>query len=185
MDTEQVLGLAQKIHKRRLFVAPDQPKALATAEAMLNFAYDLELNLDSFDDGMGLAVEDKRDRKVTVVAVERPPFRLEPSLVDEYDVVIFVEGSGFEEVEILGWLPDGRINDAPRHPLSQSHWEVEVDPDFVFPMPEDFDFSEPPIDEVPRLWDYDKGGWWTPMGFYVYDGKAKEEIERLDVELAG
>lgn len=165
-------------------MAPDVPKALSTAEAMMNFAYSLELNLDSYDEKMGLAVRDERGRKVTVVATERPPFRLNPEIVEEYDVVIFVVGKGFEEVDILGWLPDSRIKDAPRHPTSQSTWEVEVADDFVFPMPDEFDFSEPDIDMAPRLWDYDKDGWWTPMGFCVYDAAAKAEIERLDLELS-
>lgn len=185
MNTEEVLDLAQRIHKRRLFVAPDVPKALSTAEAMMNFVYGLKLNLDSYDDSMALAVRDERNRKVTVVAAERTPFRIDPKIIEEYDVVVFVEGSGFEEVDILGWLPEARILDAPRHPISQTAWEFEVASDFLFPMPETFNFSESGVDEVPRLWDYDKGGWWTPMGFYVYDAKAQQEIERLDLELAG
>ena len=184
MDTEKILDLAQRIHKRRVFVAPHVPKALSTAEAMMDSAYGLHLNLDSYDEGMNLAVRDERGRKVTVVAVERPPFRLEPAILEGYDVVVFVVGKGFEDVDILGWLPDSRISDAPRHPISQTEWEIEVADDFVFPMPDAFDFSEPDFNLVPRLWDYDKDGWWTPMGFYLYDAEAKAEIERLDLELA-
>jgi hypothetical protein len=185
VEAAEVLDLAQRIHKRRVFVAPHVPRALSTAEAMLNFSYDLELDLDSYDEGMNLAVRDVKNRKVTVVAVERPPFRIDPSLVDDYDVIIFVVGKGFEEVEILGWLPDTKVQDAPPHPVSQTQWEIEVAEDFVFPMPEVFEFTPPDLDLVPRLWDYDKGGWWTPMGFYVYDAAAKNEIERLDLELSG
>jgi len=147
--------------------------------------YGLDLNMDSYDDNMVLSVRDERNRKLCVVAYKRAPFRLKPWYVNEYDLVIFVEGDSFDEVEIHGWLPADRLMDAPKHPVSQTEFEIEVDPDFLFPLPDTFDFSEPGVDEVPRLWDYEKGGWWTPMGFYVYDGKAAEEIARLDSELAG
>jgi len=184
VDIDKVLNLAQSIHKRRVFVAPEAPRSLSTAEAVMDSMYGLELDLDSYDDRMVLNVRDERNRKVCVVAYKRPPFRVDPLYEQDYDVIVFVEGDSLDEVDILGWLPASRLLGAPRHPITAIQWEFEVDPDFLFPMPETFDFGEPPIDEIPRLWDYDKGGWWTPMGFYVYDAAAMLEVARLDDELA-
>lgn len=186
MDETEVLALAQRIHKRRVYAHPGSLPARASAEALIAQAYGLELTIDSYDGAMNLLLEDESGNVVTVVCYKtaEPSMKLRGAGAADASIFIFATGHAFDEVEVLGWLPATRIDAAPKIPIGSSQFEYELRKEFMFELPDTFNFVEPAFTEMPRVWNYEMGGWWTPTG-YLYDAEAKRQIEQLDVQLAG
>lgn len=178
----EVVDLARRIHKRRILSNAGANQAQATAEALLYTAYDIEPILDYYHPpAMTLLLPDIDERIVTVVCDNTPGIKTPPHLVEKADVIVFAQGTSFTDCDMLGWLPSDWVAEAPKVKTLEhtSEYPFEVHPDFLLPMPTEFKFTPPNVD-VLKIWDYTHEGWWTTLGFYIYDEAARKQIEALD-----
>lgn len=176
--------IAREIHRRRSMVVRDGEKSQAMAEATIYLAYDRQPTLNDFTQDMCLRLVDDAGHNVTVVGSERIAIRVPREHAERFDVIIFARGRGFNHNEILGWLPSNRVRQAPKVKVSMDDFVYEVTEEFVFPMPEEFRFEEPDVN-VPRIWNYEHGGWYLPTtGTYLYSVKGAELVTATDEKLA-
>ena len=182
---DEVGDIAQRIHKRRVLSNAKANQAQAKAEALLYTAYGFQPSLNHFQPpGMTMFLQDEEGRSVTVVCGEGPALRVGRHLQEKADVVVFAVGTSFKDCDILGWMPSLWIREAPRAKGLGPEQSFEVVSGFMVPMPREFNFVTPEV-VVPRIWDYTYEGWWTPLGFYLYDETARQRIETYDRESAG
>ncbi len=179
--------IARRIHKRRVLSSAKANQAQAMGEALLYAAYGFQPSLDHYvPPSMTLQLRDTNHRVVTLACGNSSVLRISPVLCELADIIVFAQGTTFDDCVILGWLPSDWVREAPviktTEPADTHPFEVRSE--FFLPLPREFDFVIPDV-EVPRIWSYSCGGWWTPLGFYVYDAEARRRIEDFDRELAG
>lgn len=179
-----VLELAKKIHSRRSFSAPGASPALAGAEALVCNHYGIELTIDSFGSvDMSVVFRDVANRKARIVTSPHDPISVDLSIPEDFDVLIFAVGDNIDNVDVLGWLPDTQVRQAHQVQLSVTESQYSIPSNFLFPLPDELDFRTPDLD-VPKVWSYEDGGWWTTYGFFVFDKQAEAKIKSIDEELA-
>lgn len=178
------VALAREIHRRRLFGHPGSPRGQAGVEALFCERFGITPTLDDFSPpAMSLHVKDANGRSVACVGSDTELWRVSQEHVERFDVIVFGCASGFDDADLMGWLPGDVITGAPQHRADSGSY-YEIGQRFVFPMPVELDFEIPDLN-VPRVWSYREKAFWTPHGFYLYDSTFAATVERVDAQLLG
>ena len=181
--------LAHSLHKRRLMNNPNAARHQAAGEAKFFSTYGHEPDLDDFDAYMRVMM-DTPGGVLTVVTSADDSWDIMAEYVLAAQLFVFTKGETLAETNVVGWLPQNRVQSAPRIG-DVSTKGVTVNEFCIFPMPGPpmtdnplFDpvLVEPEID-TPGIWDYDLQALWTPLGFGLYDYNMRQQVEETDREM--
>lgn len=188
--TGEIRASADEVHRRKLLVGKPTSLEQTIAEVALLKSYGREVTVDDFRSTFRLDVvpTDIAGNKVRIMVPRFWPLRVYSGNLDE-DVLVVLNFRK-KYVQLLGWLPMAHVEQAPIYfherdgkRVSYAH---EIDQAYLFPMPEEFDFTDTcdHLETWLALWDYTTPGWkCAGCRQVLYADEDRKRLEEQDRRL--
>lgn len=172
--------LVRELHRRRILAGDKASIKETEAEVSVFLRYNKEPTINDLQfQGKSLYFASTDDEDLTFMVVrskDGKAWRVHDSL--EYNTYIFVQADPSNDYDIVGWLPNEELHEAPH----VERWFV-VDRDHFFPMPETYSF-QPSCPRMPcnesAIWDWSTDSWdcFGRCGKHRYDTHAASYIAK-------
>lgn len=188
--TDEVRASAGEAHRRKVLVGNEVSTAQTIAETAVLRSYGRDVTVDDFRSTFRLDIvpTDDAGNKIRVMVPRFWPLRVYYSNLD-VDVLV-VANFRKKYVQLLGWLPVPIVEQAPIYFFEKDGKRIsyahEIDQAYLFPMPDEFDFTDKceHLETWLALWDYTTPGWkCAGCKQVLYADEDRQRLEEQDRRL--